>query len=138
MEPDLLLLRDSVQKEAPARQFITKDFKEFIRITGMPHVRTSPYYPQSNGTLERWHGSLKQECIRPGTPLSLEDTRRLVKRDVEHYHTVRLHLAITYVTAAERLAGRHKQIQDQRDRKLAAAQELLRERRDQQREEVLA
>ena len=23
------------------------------------HVRTSPYYPQSNGKLERWHGSLK-------------------------------------------------------------------------------
>jgi len=32
------------------------------------HVRTSPYYPQSNGKLERWHKSLKSECIRPGTP----------------------------------------------------------------------
>jgi transposase InsO family protein len=30
-------------------QFIAKDFKEFIRISGMTHVRTSPYYPQSNG-----------------------------------------------------------------------------------------
>src|SRR5260370_424185 len=29
-------------------QFIAKDFKEFIRIAGMTHVRTSPYYPQSN------------------------------------------------------------------------------------------
>jgi transposase InsO family protein len=28
-------------------QFIAKDFKEFIRISGMTHVRTSPYYPQS-------------------------------------------------------------------------------------------
>jgi len=36
-------------------QFIAKDFKEFIRITGMTHVRTSPYYPQSNGKIERWH-----------------------------------------------------------------------------------
>ncbi len=26
-------------------QFIAKDFKEFIRICGMTHVRTSPYYP---------------------------------------------------------------------------------------------
>ena len=33
-------------------QFIAKDFKEFIRVTGMSHVRTSPYYPQSNGKLE--------------------------------------------------------------------------------------
>jgi len=59
--------------------FIAKDFKEFIRISGMTHVRTSPYYPQSNGKIERWHKSLKGECIRPGTPLSLEDARRLVQ-----------------------------------------------------------
>jgi hypothetical protein len=60
-------------------QFIARDFKEFIRISGMTHVRTSPYYPQSNGKIERWHKSLKGECIRPGTPLSLEDARRLVE-----------------------------------------------------------
>ena len=30
-------------------QFIARDFKEFIRISGMTHVRTSPYYPQSKG-----------------------------------------------------------------------------------------
>ena len=34
-------------------QFIAKDFKEFIRISGMTHVRTSPFYPQSNGKQER-------------------------------------------------------------------------------------
>jgi transposase InsO family protein len=28
-------------------QFIAKDFKEFIRISGMTHVKTSPSYPQS-------------------------------------------------------------------------------------------
>ena len=59
-------------------QFIAKDFKEFIRICGMTHVRTSPYYPQSNGKIERWHKTLKGECIRVKTPLSLEDARRLV------------------------------------------------------------
>src|ERR1700690_3829039 len=64
-------------------QFIARDFKEFIRISGMTHVRTSPYYPQSNGKIERWHKSLKSECIRPGTPLSLEDAGRLVAGSVE-------------------------------------------------------
>ena len=59
-------------------QFIAKDFKEFIRISGMTHVRTSPYYPQSNGKIERWHGTLKKECIMPKTPVSLEDARRIV------------------------------------------------------------
>jgi len=68
-------------------QFIAKDFKEFICQCGMTHVKTSPYYPQSNGKIERWHGTLKSECIRPGTPLSLDDARRIVEQWVEHYHT---------------------------------------------------
>jgi putative transposase len=69
-------------------QFIAKDFKEFIRIPGMTHVRTSPFYPQSNGKIKRWHKSLKGECIRPGTPLSLDDARRLVTGYVDHYNNV--------------------------------------------------
>jgi transposase InsO family protein len=67
-------------------QFIAKDFKEFIRISGMTHVRASPFYPQSNGKIERRHKSLKGECIRPGTPLSLDNVRRLVSGYVDHYN----------------------------------------------------
>jgi putative transposase len=102
-------------------QFIARDFKEFIRLCGMTHVRTSPYYPQSNGKLERWHKSLKSECIRPGTPLNLEDARRLVMGYVEHYNTVRLHSAIGYVAPADKLAGREPVIFAERDRKLDEA-----------------
>ena len=87
-----IVLQGAKQKHPEARpriisdngpQFIAKDFKEFIRISGMTHVRTSPYYSHSNGKIERWHKSLKGECIRPGTPLSLDDTRRLVSGYVD-------------------------------------------------------
>jgi transposase InsO family protein len=105
-------------------QFIAKDFKQFIRLCGMTHVRTSPYYPQSNGKLERWHKSLKSECIRPLTPLSLEEARRIVTRYVEHYNTVRLHSTI-----ADKLAGKEKQIFQQRDQKLAQARQQRQQRR---------
>lgn len=111
-------------------QFVAKDFKEFIRICGMTHVRTSPYYPQSNGKLERFHGSIKGECLRPGTPISLEDAVRIVGRYVEHYNQVRLHSAVGYVAPADKLAGRETEIFSARDRKLAEA----RERRKAQRE----
>jgi len=104
-------------------QFIAKDFKEFIRISGMTHVRTSPYYPQSNGKIERWHKSLKTECIRPKTPLSLEDARRLVGEFVTHYNEVRLHSAIGFVAPKDKLLGRDKEIFKARDKKLEAARE---------------
>lgn len=110
-------------------QFIAKDFKEFIRICGMTHVRTSPYYPQSNGKIERWHGTLKRDCIRPGTPLSLEDARRLVSGFVEHYNTVRLHSAIGYVTPKDKLEGLEKAIFAARDRKLEAARQARKQNR---------
>lgn len=102
-------------------QFVAKDFKEFIRVTGMTHVRTAPYYPQSNGKIERWHGTLKQECIRPGVLLNLEDARQVVDNYVKYYNTVRLNSAIGYITPIDKLNGDDVQIFKDRDNKLEAA-----------------
>jgi len=104
-------------------QFIAKDFKTFIRICGMTHVRTSPFYPQSNGKLERWHGSLKRECVRPAAIESLEEARRKVASYVEHYNQQRLHSAIGYITPADKLSGLETVIFAERDRKLEEARE---------------
>jgi putative transposase len=118
-------------------QFIAKDFKEFIRICGMTHVKTSPYYPQSNGKIERFHRTLKGDCIRTETPLSLEDAQRIVARYVEHYNTVRLHSAIGYVTPKDKLEGRAKAICDERDRKLEQARERRKANRQAARQAAL-
>jgi len=104
-------------------QFISKDFKEFIRISGMTHVKTSPYYPQSNGKLERYHKTIKSTCIRVNTPLSLSDAQRLVTDFVDRYNNTRLHSAIGYITPADKLHGRAETILAQRDAKLASARE---------------
>lgn len=110
-------------------QFIARDFKVFIRLAGMTHVRTSPYYPQSNGKIERWNKTLKTTTIRPKAPRSPEEARSIVGAFVEHYNTVRLHSAIGYVTPADKLAGREQDIWAERDRKLAAARQARAERR---------
>ncbi len=112
-------------------QFVARDFKEFIRVSGMTHVRTSPYYPQSNGKYERWNKSLKSECIRPRTPLSLEEARRVVSEFVEYYNDKRLHSGIGYVSPKDKLAGRADQIHQDRDRKLEAAREERKIKRQQ-------
>lgn len=104
-------------------QYVSREFQEFIRWGFMTHVRTSPYYPQSNGKIERFHGSLKRECIRPKTPVSLEDARTVVGRYVDDYNYHRLHSAIGYVTPWDKLQGRDQDIRDTRQRKLAAARQ---------------
>lgn len=115
-------------------QFVAKDFKAFIRLKGMDHVRTSPYYPQSNGKLERWHKSLKSECIRPKVPLNLDEAQRLVADYVVDYNNKRLHSAIGYVTPADKLAGKAPEILENREQKLAQAREKRAENRRKQRE----
>lgn len=111
-------------------QFISKDFKEFVRISGMTHVKTSPYYPQSNGKLERYHKTIKSTCIRVNTPLSISDARRLVTDFVDKYNNKRLHSAIGYVTPADKLHGRAEDILNQRDAKLTAARQARKARRN--------
>ena len=104
-------------------QFLARDFKECIRLVGAIHVRTSPYDPQSNGKLERWHGSLQRECIRPSGPSSVDEARKRIASFVEHYNTVRLHSALGYITPADQWAGLGPVIPAERDRKLEEARQ---------------
>jgi transposase InsO family protein len=117
-------------------QFISRDFKEFIRIAGMTHVKTSPYYPQSNGKIERYHRTIKGDCIRVTAMWTIDDARKAVTDYVTHYNAVRLHSAIGYVTPHTKLAGIEKDVFAGRDAKLEAAREQRRVRRAASRQSV--
>jgi len=103
---------------------------------GMTHVRTSPYYPQSNGKIERFHKSYKSECVRPFVPLSLDEARRLTTGYITRYNDSRLHSAIGYITPRDMLEGRDKEIFAARDRKLAEARERRKQMRQTRQEQV--
>jgi len=110
-------------------QFVSRDFKEYIRLWQTSHVMTSPHYPQSNGKLERFHRTLKEQAIRPKTPLCLDDARRVAGQFIEHYNRVRLHSAIGYVAPIDKLLGRDQEILRARDEKLHQAREQRRLKR---------
>ena len=110
-------------------RFIAQDLKGLTRVCGMTHVQTSPSYPPSDGKSERSRRAITGEGLRTETPWSLEDARRLVARDVEHYDTARWPSARGYVTPPAELPGRDQVIQAERDRKLEAARERRRLRR---------
>ncbi len=100
------------------KQFTGREFKQFIMENDLTHVTTSPYYPQSNGKLERFHKSIKSECIRKKCPISLDDAKRIITSYIKYYNEERLHSSIGYVTPLDKLEGRAEKIQNERDKKL--------------------
>ncbi len=102
-------------------QFIANDFKVFIRIMEMTHAKTSPYYPQSNGKIERWHRTLKSECVRKVYLSSLEQANDLMGDYIRGYNENRLHGAIGYVTPLNKLLGKEPMIFAERKLKLKEA-----------------
>lgn len=86
-------------------QFISIDFKSYLRERQVSHSRTRINHPQSNGKLERFHGTLKQECVRREPLTGLENARRTIAAYVETYNTKRLHSALNYLTPWDYLQG---------------------------------
>lgn len=113
------------------RQFISKDFKEFIRVSGFTHVRTSPHYPQSNGKLERFYGTLKQEEIRRKSYLSLKDARNHIAVYIQYYNNERLHSALFYLSPRDVFEGHMASRLAERQYKLNQAQKMRRFRSQQ-------
>ena len=56
-------------------QYVSKDFKSYIRESGLQHVLISAGYPQSNGKMERFFRTLKSEKIRQSSFLDISDAR---------------------------------------------------------------
>jgi len=79
---------------------------------------------------------VKSECIRPRTPLNIEDAKRLLADCVYDYNHRRLHSAIDYITPADKPVGRAPGLLIERERKLQAARKLRAERRQAQQQAV--
>jgi transposase InsO family protein len=106
-------------------QFRSHDFKKFVDHIEGTHVMTSPYYPQSNGKLERFHRTLKEYAYSK-SPIDWEDGKRIIGEMIDYYNGERLHSAIGYVTPHQCLNGEREEIASERKSKHqeAAAQRI--------------
>ena len=109
-------------------QYTAHEFKKFIKRTGLTHVRTSPYYPQSNGKIERFHYTLKSQCVQKSSFIDLEDAQKITKKYIDYYNNERLHSAIGFIAPIHKLNGVEDEIFNERKRKLKDAQERRKER----------
>ena len=86
-------------------QYVASEFKAYLRERDISHSRARPRHPQSNGKIERFHKSLKVECIRRKAMGSLEEARILINKYVDEYNNKRLHAALNYLTPSDYLKG---------------------------------
>lgn len=102
-------------------QYISKDFKEYIKNAGLTHIRTSVSYPQSNGKIERVHSSLQEECVSNKSFIHLKDAREQISNYVDHYNHKRLHSSLFYLRPVDFLTGNIDELIKDRQSKLDEA-----------------
>jgi transposase InsO family protein len=89
--------------------YLSRVFSRYLWLLGIPHIVASPYHPQTNGKLERYHRTLKEQVklVVYETPSALE---RTVDAFVDYYNHHRYHEGIGNVTPADAYYGRRQTI----------------------------
>ena len=101
-------------------QFTAAEFKQLVRMFELEHIRIRTYHPESNGVLERFHRSTREELAEEDLG-HLGRARERIGRWVEHYNEERLHAGIDYLPPAEYYRGDPPVRLEERKKKLAQA-----------------
>jgi transposase InsO family protein len=93
--------------------YISKAFRNYLRLVGIGHILAAPFHPQTNGKIERYHRSIKGELsLFPyELPSQLE---RAITDFVDYYNYRRYHKALGNVTPADVLYDRREEILERR------------------------
>ena len=103
-------------------QFISKEFKQFIKSAEFIHVKISIGNPKANGKIERYHRTISEECLRIKSPISFEDFKVYIEDYINFYNTQRLHASLNYLTPEDYLLGRKAERISDRELKLEKAE----------------
>ena len=61
--------------------YVSRAFRDYLSLIGIRHILAAPYHPQTNGKLERYHQSIKQEVnqVLYEVPGDLEEATRWIR-----------------------------------------------------------
>jgi putative transposase len=84
--------------------YISRQFGEYLGLVGIRHILASPYHPQTNGKIERYHRTLKGELsLMPyEMPGELEEA---IRAFIDYYNYQRYHEALGDVTPYDVYTG---------------------------------
>jgi transposase InsO family protein len=85
--------------------YTSRAFREYLHLAGIRHILASPYHPQTNGKLERYHQTLKRDVNQVPYEI-VQDLEAAIGGFVEFYNHRRYHKALGDVTPAHVLEGR--------------------------------
>ncbi len=106
--------------------YVSRAFRDYLHMVGIKHIFASPFHPQTNGKLERYHQTLKKDVNQflYDMPSDLETA---IVAFVSYYNHRRYHKALGNVTPSDVLRGRRNTIL--RRRKKIQAETIQRRRR---------
>jgi transposase InsO family protein len=102
-------------------EFIGREFRQVISHNNAIRVKIRPYHPQSNGIEERFHRTLRNECISRYE--NLIDAKRKVGMWIEYYNNQRLHSSLKYMPPAIWHNGNPEVLYKERKHKLEDARQ---------------
>ncbi|MCX7914423.1 MAG: integrase core domain-containing protein, partial [Thermodesulfovibrionales bacterium] len=112
-------------------QLISKDMKVVLSRAGICQIRIRRNHPQSNGKSERLNGLIRQECLRPNSPVTFLEVQRVIDKYIDEYNNKRLHSSIDYMRPVDYYIGNKDKIRTERAEKLAyARQKRIEENRE--------
>ncbi len=106
--------------------YVSRAFRDYLGMVGIKHILATPFRPQTNGKLERYHQTIKRDVNQ--VPYELPaDLEAAIAAFVSYYNYRRYHKALGNVTPSDVLKGRRQEILQRR--KEVKAQTTERRRR---------
>jgi transposase InsO family protein len=95
--------------------YVAAELKTYLDDRGMTHTRGRPYHPMTQGKIERWHRSMKNQVLLEHYYLP-GDLERRISQFVDYYNHERYHESLDNLTPADVFYGRGQQILNKRER----------------------